>query len=171
MNARMGRSPAYVSSSSPVFLLKRGAFLTQSGQHIDTTRAAHACPLMLPCVRVSASLTYSEKCERTESRFSILVRACVWKRVKPGVSHAWRDTKEQGILCRKGLLSHTHTCLPPSFFLPLCPHNTPSPSREKNFNEEHEDENTWWSLLIVPVNKWVETTVQLNLPLFFSTVC
>lgn len=41
----------------------------------------------------------------------------VCKGVKPGVSHAWGDMKEQGILCRKGLLTHTHTCLRPSFFI------------------------------------------------------
>lgn len=42
------------------------------------------------------------------------MRACVLSvcvSVKPGVSHAWWDMKEQGILCRKGLLAHSHTCL------------------------------------------------------------
>lgn len=149
MKARMSRSPTYVSFSSPVFLLKRGAFLTQSGQHIYTTRGAHACPLMLPCVRVSASRAYSEECERTESRFSILVRACVWKRVKPGVSHAWRDTKEQGILCRKGLLSLTHTHVPPSLFFP----SSLSSQHSLSIAWKELQRRTWiWEHLMITAN-------------------
>lgn len=160
----MGRSPKCVFSYN--LAKKRGAGVPniQYRQHIYTNWGRHVRPLMLPCVSVSASLAYLEKRDRTESRFSIFVRACVWKRVKPGVSHAWRDMKEQGILCRKGLLSLTHTrASVPLFSSSVL--RTLSWSREKIFNAEHEYEKTWWSLLMVPVNKWVEPFVQLKLPL------
>lgn len=54
---------------------------------MDANSGTHACPPMLPCVSVSASLAYSEERDGIASRFSVLVHACVcvWESKNQGL--------------------------------------------------------------------------------------
>lgn len=150
VNAWMERQNKYVSLYIPMcvcfclLISKNSGLSLQTAWTLFHTHShTHACLLKLSCVSVSASLAYTEKRDQIGSGFSILihahelasvwvcvcVHACtsvhVFKRVKPGVSHGWRDMKEQGILCRKGLLTHARAFFSLYLFILSSPHIIP----------------------------------------------